>query len=68
MKDITDGLYQYGVEIEAIDGTVVFLNKRLNRLIAAKKSLIYIIMMPFVRNIFLQMENLSQLFLKNIKD
>ena len=39
MKDITDGLYQYGVEIEAIDGTVVFLNKRLNRLIAAKKEL-----------------------------
>lgn len=39
MKDVTDGLYQYGVEIEAVDGTVVFLNKKLNRLIAAKKQL-----------------------------
>ena len=39
MKDVTDGLYQYGVEIEAIDGTVVFLNKKLNRLIAAKNQL-----------------------------
>ena len=39
MKDITDGLYQYGVEIEAVDGTVVFLNRKLDRLIAAKKQL-----------------------------
>ena len=36
---ITDGYYQYGIEIEIADGTVPFLNKQLRRLIAIKDEI-----------------------------
>ena len=39
MGEITDGFYQYGVEIEAEDGSVIFLNNQLDRLIEAQKGL-----------------------------
>jgi hypothetical protein len=39
MSGITDGFYQYGVEIEAEDGSVIFLNNQLDKLIEAQKGL-----------------------------
>ena len=39
MSGVTDGFYQYGVEIEAEDGSVIFLNNQLDKLIEAQKGL-----------------------------
>lgn len=39
MSGVTDGFYQYGVEIEAEDGSIIFLNNQLDRLIEAQKGL-----------------------------
>ena len=38
-SDITDGYYQYGIEIEIKDGTVDFLNKQLQRLIQIRDQM-----------------------------
>ena len=38
MKDITDGFYQYGVNIEVEDGVITVLNQKLDNLIDAKKE------------------------------
>ena len=37
--EVTDGVYQYGVSMELVDGTVIFLNQALDKLIEANKSL-----------------------------
>ena len=35
----TDGVYQYGISLEMVDGTVIFLNSLLDKLIEANKDL-----------------------------
>ena len=39
ITDITDGVYQYGISLEMVDGTIIFLNKTLDKLIAVNHDL-----------------------------
>tara|TARA_R110002074_G_scaffold94724_5_gene206793 strand:- start:14776 stop:18501 length:3726 start_codon:yes stop_codon:yes gene_type:complete len=37
--EVTDGVYQYGISLELVDGTVIFLNQLLDKLVLANKNL-----------------------------